>query len=575
MIDYRVTTDPSTGAEVLEVPLTGQTLLDNTVFNKGTAFSPAERREFGLLGLLPPRVDSLDEQVIRMYEQFLHKQSDLERHIFLRHLQDQNETLFYRLLQKNLTTMLPLVYTPTVGAVCQHFSHILREPRGLFISYPERGEIDAILENRPFRQVDVIVVTDGERVLGLGDQGVGGMGIPVGKLSLYTLCGGIDPARTLPIMLDVGTNNQDRLDDPLYAGWRHERIRGPEYDDFIESFVRAVIRKLPHVLLQWEDFAQANAGRLLKRYRDRLCTFNDDIQGTAAVTTGTLLAAVQVAGSTLRDQRVVVLGAGSAGCGISEQLSRAMVQDGLSEAEARARFWLIDKPGLLHDGLTGLQPFQQPFAQPRERLTGWQLSRPDHIGLADVVANVHPTILIGVTGQANAFPETVVRDMALHVERPIIFPLSNPTAHAEATPADLVVWTEGRALIATGSPFADVPYHGSVIRIAQCNNNCIFPAVGLGVLAVGARRVTDEMFMAAARALAECSPALSDPKASLLPPVKDIRTVARHIALAVAAEAQRQGVAEPTTAEEPERLVDARRWEPRYRPMKRAVGGVL
>jgi malate dehydrogenase (oxaloacetate-decarboxylating) len=575
MIDYRLSTDPVTGAEVLEVPLTGQTLLDNAVFNKGTAFSPEERRDFGLLGLLPPRVDSLDEQVIRMYEQFLIKESDLERHIFLRHLQDQNETLFYRLLQRQLQTMLPLVYTPTVGAVCQHFSHILREPRGLFISYPERGEIDAILENRTFRQVDVIVVTDGERILGLGDQGVGGMAIPVGKLSLYTVCGGIDPARTLPILLDAGTDNQDKLDDPLYTGWRHERVRGPAYDDFIEAFVQALGRKLPNVLLQWEDFAQANAGRFLQRYRDRLCTFNDDIQGTAAVTTGTLLAAIRVAGGGLRDQRVVVLGAGSAGCGISAQLCTAMVRDGLSAAEARGRFWLIDKPGLLHDGLIDLQPFQQPFAQPRERLAGWQLARPETVGLADVVANVHPTILVGVTGQANTFPEAVIREMAHHVERPIVLPLSNPTLHAEATPADLVLWTEGRALIATGSPFADVPYRGRLIRIAQCNNSAIFPAVGLGILAVGARRVTDEMFMAAAQALAECSPAVHDPDAALLPPLKDIRTVVRHIALAVAAEAQRQGVAVPNTAEERERLVDAHRWEPRYRPMKRALDRVL
>jgi malate dehydrogenase (oxaloacetate-decarboxylating) len=575
MIDYRLATDPASGAEVLEVPLTGQTLLDNAVFNKGTAFSPEERRDFGLLGLLPPRVDSLDEQVIRMHEQFLIKDSDLERHIFLRHLQDQNETLFYRLLQRHLPAMVPLVYTPTVGAACQHFSHILREPRGLFISYPERGEIDAILENRTFRQVDVVVVTDGERILGLGDQGVGGMAIPVGKLSLYTVCGGIDPARTLPILLDAGTDNQDKLDDPLYTGWRHERVRGPAYDDFIEAFVQALSRKLPKVLLQWEDFAQANAGRLLHRYRDRMCTFNDDIQGTAAVTTGTLLAAVRVAGTRLRDQRVVILGAGSAGCGISAQLCTAMVGDGLSEAEARGRFWLIDKPGLLHDGLTDLQSFQQPFAQPRERLVGWQLARPDPVGLADVVGNVHPTILIGVTGQANTFPGAVIREMARHVERPIIFPLSNPTLHAEATPADLVLWTEGRALIATGSPFADVPYRGRLIHIAQCNNSAIFPAVGLGVLAVGARRVTDEMFMAAAQALAECSPAVRDPDAALLPSLKDIRTVVRHIALAVAAEAQRQGVAEPTTAEQRERLVDAHRWEPRYRPMKRALDRVL
>jgi malate dehydrogenase (oxaloacetate-decarboxylating) len=575
MIDYRLVPDADTGEPVLEVPLTGQALLDNSLFNKGTAFSAAERREFGLLGLLPPRVDSLDEQVLRMYEQYQRKHDDLERHIFLRHLQDQNETLFYRLLQKYITEMLPIVYTPVVGAACEHFSHIFREPRGLFISFPERGEIEAILDNRTYRHVDVIVVTDGERILGLGDQGVGGMAIPVGKLSLYTVCGGIDPGRTLPVVLDVGTDNEERLHDPLYAGWRHERIRGQEYDDFIEAFVRAVTAKLPNVLLQWEDFAQANAGRLLERYRDRLCTFNDDIQGTAAVTTGTLMAAVQVAGSRLRDQRVAVVGAGSAGCGISAQLAQTMVADGLSEAEAPARFWLIDRAGLLHDGMANLLPFQRPFVQPRERLAGWALHRPDFIGLADVVRNIHPTILIGVSGQSGGFTEPIVREMSGHVERPIIFPLSNPTSRAEATPADLVLWTEGRALIATGSPFADVPYQGRVVRVAQCNNSYIFPALGLGVLAVGARRVTDGMFMAAARALAECSPALKDRDGALLPSLTDIRAVARHVALAVAAEAQREGVAPPTMPEERQHQIDARRWHARYRPMKRVTGDVI
>jgi malate dehydrogenase (oxaloacetate-decarboxylating) len=575
MIDYRTVPDPQTGAPVLEVPLTGQSLLDNSLFNKGTAFTDAERREFGLLGLLPPRVDTLDEQVLRMYEQYRHKDDDLERHIFLRHLQDQNETLFYRLLQKYITEMLPIVYTPVVGAACEHFSHIFREPRGLFISYPERGAIETILDNRTYREVDVIVVTDGERILGLGDQGVGGMTIPVGKLSLYSVCGGIDPARTLPVLLDPGTNNHDLLADPLYAGWRHERVRGQEYDDFIEAFIRAVTVKLPGVLLQWEDFAQANAGRLLERYRDRLCTFNDDIQGSAAVATGTLLAAVKVAGTALRDQRVVVYGAGSAGCGISAQLHRAMMADGLSDAEARSRFWLIDRPGLLHDGTPDLMPFQRPFVQPRERLSGWQLSRPDVIGLEDVARNVRPTVLMGVSGQPGAFPEATIREMARHVERPIVMPLSNPTSRSEATPADLVLWTAGRGLIATGSPFADVPYQGRVVRIAQCNNSYVFPGLGLGVLAIGARRVTDEMFMAAARALAECSPALADPQAALLPSFKEIRTVARRIALAVAAEAQRQGLAPPTTPEERERLIDTRRWQAEYRPMKRRMGGVI
>ncbi|MDE3034373.1 MAG: oxaloacetate-decarboxylating malate dehydrogenase, partial [Nitrospirota bacterium] len=354
MIEVQPTRDPKTGEEVLASSLTGQALQEQPFLNKGLAFTFTERGELGLQGLLPPHEETLAVQLERAYQAYRQKVTDLERHIFLRALQDENETLFYALLLGHVAEMMPIVYTPVVGAACQQFSHIYRRPRGLFISVPEQQDIDTILENRPYRDVDVIVVTDGERILGLGDQGAGGMGIPIGKLSLYTLCGGIHPTRTLPIILDAGTNNAEALRDPLYVGWRHERVRGQEYDDFIDAFVQAVKRKLPNVLLQWEDFAQANAGRLLDRYRDQLCTFNDDIQGTASVTTGTLLAAVKVTGSPLRDQRVVTFGAGSAGCGISEQICAAMVREGLSEAEARSRFWLIDRPGLLREGLTGL-----------------------------------------------------------------------------------------------------------------------------------------------------------------------------------------------------------------------------
>jgi malate dehydrogenase (oxaloacetate-decarboxylating) len=395
MIDFTA----AAGAGVLEVPLTGQMLLDCPLLNKGTAFTAQERGDFGLQGLLPPHVDTLEEQLTRAHEEYRQKETDLERHIFLRHLQDLNETLFYRLLEEHIEEMMPVIYTPVVGTVCEYYSHIFREPRGLFVSYAERDDIETILDNRPYGPVDVIVVTDGERILGLGDQGVGGMGIPVGKLSLYTLCGGIHPARTLPIMLDVGTNNPERLQDPLYAGSRHERVRGQEYDDFIERFVQAILCKLPHVLLQWEDFSRDNAYRLLQRYRDRLRTFNDDIQGTAAITTATLLAAVQVSGSRLRDQRLVLLGAGSAACGICEQLCRAMVQEGLPEQEARSRFWLLNRQGLVHDGLPNLQPAQQRFVRPRQELARWQRSPSDPVGLAQVMKNVRPTILIGVSGQ--------------------------------------------------------------------------------------------------------------------------------------------------------------------------------
>jgi malate dehydrogenase (oxaloacetate-decarboxylating) len=569
MIDFTITRDQETGQETWSVPLTGQLLLDHPLFNQGTAFTEEERRDLSLLGLLPPHVDTIELQTARAYEAYRRKDSDLERHIFLRALQDENEALFYRLMLEHIEDMMPIIYTPTVGEACLQFSHIYRHPRGLFIAYPERRDVDAILANATYRHIDVIVVTDGERILGLGDQGAGGMGIPIGKLSLYTLCGGIHPAATLPILLDVGTNNQDALRDPLYTGWRHERVRGRDYDEFVEAFVQGVIRQFPNALLQWEDFAQANAGRLLDRYRDRLCTFNDDIQGTAAVTTGTLLAAVKVTGSPLRDQRIAVLGAGSAGCGISEQICAAMVREGLPEAEARARFFLVDRSGLLREGLTGLLPFQEKFLQPRERLSGWTLAQSDTITLADVVKNVRPTILIGASGVPGAFTETIVREMARHVPRPIIFPLSNPTSRCEAVPSDLLAWTDGKALVATGSPFPDVTHRGRTIPIPQCNNSYIFPGLGLGVLAAGARRITDGMFMAASLALADSSPALRNTDAPLLPPLADIRSVSRRIALAVAAEARRAGVTSRAGGDNLERLVDARMWMPLYPRLKR------
>jgi malate dehydrogenase (oxaloacetate-decarboxylating) len=371
-MDVKSVLSGTIGVDVLEVPFSGQLLLERPMLTKGTAFNAEERRELGLLGLLPPHQETLDEQVARAHGALKEKPNDLERHIYLRQLQDTNETLFYRLVVDHLAELMPILYTPTVGLACERFSQIMRRPRGLFIAYAERDSIDAILDNAASPQVEVIVVTDGERILGLGDQGAGGMGIPIGKLSVYSACGGIHPATTLPILLDVGTNNEERLRDPLYIGWRHQRISGAEYDDFVDAFVQAVKRKFPKVLLQWEDFAQKNASRLLEHYRDQLCTFNDDIQGTAAVTTGTLLAAVAVAGGRLRDQRVAILGAGSAGCGIGEQLVAAMVEEGRSEAEARANFFLIDRQGLLHDGMSGLYPFQQKLAQPRDRVDRWR-----------------------------------------------------------------------------------------------------------------------------------------------------------------------------------------------------------
>src|SRR6266446_2997834 len=516
----------------------GTQVLDVPILNKGTAFTEEERNELGLHGLLPPHVATLDEQVTRAYEAYKRKDDDLERHIYLRALQDTNEVLFYRLLLDHIEEMTPIVYTPVVALACQQFSHIYRRPRGIFISYPLRDSIPALLQNRPNNDVDVIVVTDGERILGIGDQGAGGMGIPIGKLSLYTLIGGIRPERTLPIVLDVGTNNKERLNDPEYLGWRHERINGQAYFDLIDQFVQAVKQELPGTCLQWEDFATPHARPILQRYRDQLLTFNDDIQVTAAVALRAILGAVKVTGKSLKDQQIVMLGAGSTGIGVADGLRTGMISEGLSEEEARSRFWIVDKDGLLHAGRNDLSAEQRVYARPETNAAGWPRSSNGHIGLADVIGKINATALIGFSTVGGAFSEPIVREMARKVERPIIFPLSNPTSKSEATAEDLIRWTDGRALVASGSPFAPVNYNGRKITIAQCNNVHIFPAMGLALIASGARRVTDGMMQAAARALAANSPALKDPSASLLSSLKDSRRVARDIAVAVGIEAQ-------------------------------------
>jgi len=543
----------------------GTGLLNLPIRNKGTAFTDAERSDQGLHGLLPPHVETLDEQVTRAYEAYQRKTDDLERHIYLRQLQDTNEVLFYRLLLDHIEELTPIVYTPVVALACQQFSHIYRRPRGLFVSYPLSNSIPALLRNRPNADVDVIVVTDGERILGIGDQGAGGLGIPIGKLSLYTLIGGIRPERTLPIVLDVGTNNAERLRDPEYLGWRHERVTGQAYFDFIEQFVRAVAQELPSTCLQWEDFATPHARPILERYRDQLLTFNDDIQGTAAVALGAVLGAIGVTGKRLRDQQIVFLGAGSAAVGVADYLRAALVQDGLSEADARARFWLVDKDGLLHMDRTDLTPEQRIYAQPADRVAGWPRTAHGSLGLADVIGRIEATVLIGLSTVSGAFTEPIVREMARKTARPSIFPLSNPTAHSEAAPEDLIRWTDGRALVATGSPYAPVKFDGRSIPIAQCNNVFIFPAVGLGVVASGARRVTDGMMLAAARTLGEHSPARTDPSGSLLPALRDVRGVARAIATAVGLEAQRAGVAPKTSPEKLRDTVATAQWTPEYR----------
>ena len=549
---------------VYQTSLRGAELLGQPLLNKGTAFTLPERDQLGLLGLLPPNVATLDEQLTRTYEAFRANTSDIAKHIYLRALQDRNETLFYRLMMEHLAEMMPLIYTPVVAEACQRFSDIYRRPRGLFIAYPERDRIDEMLMNWGAEHVDVIVVTDGERILGVGDQGAGGMGIPIGKLSLYTACGGIDPDATLPIFLDAGTDNHELLRDPLYLGWEHERIRGEEYLEFVEKFVAAVRRRWPDVLLQFEDFAQVNAGPLLTRYRDQLCMFNDDIQGTAAVALGTLMAAGNVLGLKLREQTVVIVGAGSAGCGIAEQIIAGMREDGLSDAEARARIFMVDRPGLLHTGLPDLLDFQRKLAQPAPCVADCAPDSTGRITLLDVVRHARPTALIGVSGQPGLFTEEVVREMASHTPRPVILPLSNPTSRAEARPEELIAWTMGRALIATGSPFPDVPFEGRELRIAQCNNAYIFPGLGLGVIAAKARRVTDGMLMAASRTLAAQCPALSNESADLLPLLDDLPRVSVEIATAVGLQAQAEGVAAPTSEGELRDRIERYRWHADY-----------
>lgn len=543
----------------------GKNLLRDPLLNKDTAFSKTEREAFHLYGLLPSNIENIEEQLLRCHDAYSAKQTSLEQHIYLRALQDRNEVLFYRFILEHLTEMMPIIYTPVVGEACQFFHHIYRQPRGLFISYPEALKMDTVMAAMAScREIRVIVVTDGERILGLGDQGTGGLGIPIGKLSLYTVCGGISPATTLPIILDAGTNNEEKLNDPEYLGWRHPRITGKEYDHFVDHFVQNVKRYFPNALLQFEDFAQQHAYPLLERYHDELCCFNDDIQGTAAVTVAAVVAATKTAKVDLKDQKVALLGAGSAGCGISEQLVQAMVNEGLTEKEARLRFYLVDRDGLLIEG-QALQPFQKAFAHSKSSVQAWKLEKKgEKISLMDVINNAKPTILLGVSGQPNQFTEPMIRAMAGYCKRPIIFPLSNPTSRVEAQPYDLLHWTKGQALVATGSPFDPVPINGQDIRIAQCNNSYVFPGIGLGVVAGKARRVTNRMMMAGAMALSELAPAVKTGQGALLPPLSSIREVSKHIAKAVILQAVHEGLADKMSAEQAERAINATMWSPQY-----------
>jgi malate dehydrogenase (oxaloacetate-decarboxylating) len=561
------------GQPIIRTSLYGLHLLMNPRLNKGTAFTESERDVFDLHGLLPPHIGSLESQSERRKRVLDCHPTAFDKYSSMRDLQDSNETLFYSLIAQHTEELLPIVYTPAVGEGCQRFSEIWRKPRGVFLSYPDKDRIEQILSSPRYDSVRCIVVSDGERILGLGDQGTGGMGIPIGKMALYTALGGIPPEDCLPVLLDVGTDNQKLLADPIYIGWEHERIRGQEYDDFVEAFVSAVERRWPHILLQWEDFAGSNAARLLERYRDRLCTFNDDIQGTAAVTTATLLAAVSATGIPLKEQTIAMFGTGAAGAGILELLIAAMKEEGLSDEQARKRIYAFNHLGLLIEGCEGVKPGQEAFLRKREDVAGWTLTGTGAISLLDVVRNAGITVLAGVSAQPGAFTEEIVREMARHTAHPVIFPLSNPTSQAEATPADLLRWTEGRALVGTGSPFAPVEVNGKLVRISQVNNSYIFPGLALGILVSRATRVTDGMIMAATKALASLSPARADKNAPLLPPIADARKTSAAVAEGVFRQAIADGVAEPASEAEIAEKLSAYMWEPVYRLYERIEGG--
>lgn len=546
----------------------GPALIETPLLNKGTAFSKVERTNFNLMGLLPPRYETVEEQVDRAYRQYSSFDDPINKHIYLRAIQDNNETLFFKLLQQHIEEMMPIIYTPTVGDACEKFSDIYRSNRGLFISYTERDQMEDILRNATKQKVKVIVVTDGERILGLGDQGIGGMGIPIGKLSLYTACGGISPAYTMPITLDVGTNNEKLLNDPMYMGERHKRISQGEYDAFVERFIRAAQKRWPGVMIQFEDFAQPNAMPLLNRYRDNVCCFNDDIQGTAAVTVGTLLAACRKKNEKLSEQKVVFVGAGSAGCGIAEQIIMQMKAEGLDDATARAQVFMIDRHGLLSEGMEDLRDFQQALVQSQSNLKDWQFDG-EYPSLLDVMKNAKPGILIGVSGVPGLFTEEVIKAMHQGTEQPIIFPLSNPIKQIEARPEDVLKWTNGQAIVATGSPFKEVEVNGKHYEIAQCNNAYIFPGIGLGVIAVGAKLISDAMLMATSVTLAEASPVATDSEGALLPKLVDLPNLSKTIAFNVAKVAIKEGLALPLSDEQLQAKIDKNFWQPEYRPYKR------
>lgn len=560
-INFKIDDD---GQEYLETSITGKALLSISQLNKGTAFTERERHIFGLVGKLPSRVETLEDQVARAYIQYHAFNEQINRNVHLNYLLNNNQVLFYRLVKNHIKEILPTIYTPIVGNAVTSFNKKFMQPRGLYISYEDRDRIEEILDNRTNRDVKLIVVSDGEGVLGIGDQGVGAMAIPVAKLMVYTAFAGINPSHTLPIMLDAGTNNQELLEDPLYLGWRHPRIEGEEYSKFIAKFIAALKKKFPYIFLHWEDFGRNNAYRNLIAYREQICSFNDDIQGTGVVATAAILAAVKRTGLPITEQRIVIFGAGTAGMGVAETILKALIRSGLDEKTAHTHFWLVDRFGLITESNHDITEAQRPFARKSSDFSDWKVESGEYVSLEKVVEHVKPTILIGCSAQAGAFSEEIIRNMASHVDHPIIFPLSNPTEKAEATPADLLNWTKGKALIATGSPFEDVKYNDEIYPISQSNNYLAFPGIGLGVLACQASKLTDNMLWAASETLGTFT---HNPKL-LLPSIDSAEAASLAIAIAVAESAFKENVAGINKPDCIETLVKQHIWTPQYLPYK-------
>ncbi|UCF66568.1 MAG: NAD-dependent malic enzyme [Acidobacteriota bacterium] len=564
---WHVKRDPKTGERYIATNRRGRPLLLNPFTNKGTAFSEQEKTELGLHGLVPAITSTIEQQLERTYENYREKETDLEKFIYLVSLHDRNETLFFRLVHEHIDEMMPIVYTPVVGEASQKFSHIYRRARGIYVPYTQRHNIAQLLANYHAEEPSVIVVTDGERILGLGDQGAGGMGIPIGKLCLYTLCAGVPPETTLPITLDVGTDNDERLNDSLYLGLRQKRVRGEDYQSFIDLFVEAVNSVYPHVLLQWEDFLKENAITQLNRFRNRICSFNDDIQGTASVVMGGLYASARITGEKLRDQRVVIAGAGASAQGISDLIVAAMVEDGLSRDEARARIWTTDSRGLVTTARENLPAFKASYARPADEIPTYRAINSEQITLEEVILSAKPTVLLGVSGTPGIFDEQIATAMAKLNERPLIFPLSNPTSRSEGTPEQLLRWTDGRAIIATGSPFAPVNLDGKTFRIGQCNNCFVFPGVGLGAWVGKVRRISDEMFLDAAKALAQHVSPPDLAEVAVFPRLVHIREISHSVACAVIRRAVQQELAEESMLENLEDRVTDAMWFPEYLPI--------